>query len=333
MVNIKEKEKTEIFITRLTDENIDNFIPLISDYMRGSLDLDGYYGLGAIIETSEGFIPVGTLVFELASVAAADGYESMMKLCWIYVDENNRREGVGTELMEQFLSIADDAGKNIRVVDVPLASEYDQVISFMEACGFQFILADESEFDLSSDMVGEWKNKIKKYDDIKVMPLSDIPTAMFKEYMEYFDGDLDFASKDVDTYDPEKSFGIVEGKELYGALLTFKRTDVDYDLVLAHAFGEYGQEGIDALFYCLSEAIGNEPEAILHIDIMDDIVFSMMEKVDPTIQIRPVRRGIRIEGFEFVQDEEDVNEELEFLDEADVEEDDELPEDESDDDE
>ncbi|MCR5102477.1 MAG: GNAT family N-acetyltransferase, partial [Butyrivibrio sp.] len=178
------KEKTEIYITKIDDDNKENFNALMSDYTYGCLDLYGYHGIGALIETTDGFLPVGVLIFSQEMFTIEDDTdEPFLNITWLYVDEQYRKTGIADKLILKFFQVAEAVSIDTRMVDIPLASQFDELVGVFEKWNFKFILADNPFIVFTKDNIAAWKNIKNPSKDLPVIDLEKLPAEKFKEYI------------------------------------------------------------------------------------------------------------------------------------------------------
>ncbi len=103
------------------------------------------YGIGIAVQDGELYTPAGVIIFSLDMTNDREDISSIVELNWLYVSEKYRHMGVGKRLIELFSGIIIDADMDCVVCDVPLNSDYDELVSYLENWGFFFRLTEKNE--------------------------------------------------------------------------------------------------------------------------------------------------------------------------------------------
>ncbi|MCR5748361.1 MAG: GNAT family N-acetyltransferase [Lachnospiraceae bacterium] len=116
----------------------------------------GSYGFGVTIMEDDEPVPAGALIFSIDMTNTDEDIASLIELNWIYVDEKYRNMGVGTRLINVFSNIISNAEMNCVVCDVPLDSEYDYLVEYLENWGFFFQLIEKNEYYITWDDISDY---------------------------------------------------------------------------------------------------------------------------------------------------------------------------------
>ncbi len=103
-----------ITMTEVTEENISAFRELVPDGILPEGILEGRHAIGALTGKRGTFMPVGLIIFSIGY----SGYEKSLKsppsisLLWLFVSENERKNGVGSALLKQLFYMAESSHVN-----------------------------------------------------------------------------------------------------------------------------------------------------------------------------------------------------------------------------
>ena len=191
--------KEYIKIVDISENTRGKFMPLIPEEKRQLLDRVGCFALGAVFDNKRQAIPVGVIIFSVESLRPVDDdYLCDIRLHWIYVSEMHRNLGIGSSLYQVFLSSV-PAPARVTVM-CPVSDTYDDICSFLMACGFEFRLEELFEVTLSVlEIVSNSRLASLPKETVGVVPLRDIDTGSWYGLSEYLMSQgLSAAKRDYD---------------------------------------------------------------------------------------------------------------------------------------
>jgi GNAT superfamily N-acetyltransferase len=140
-----EQSQLSFEIFDLSKDDKCRFDHLMSKKALSVMERVAAYGIGITVTEDKGLVPAGTIVFSLDMTDAPEEMPAVMELHWLYVDEEYRKKGVATRLMEIFAEIINSSEVGSIICDVPLNSDYDELTAFLEGWGFEFYLTEKNE--------------------------------------------------------------------------------------------------------------------------------------------------------------------------------------------
>ena len=168
----------KILFINVTEERIANFYSLISPDTAEAIAMPETYAIGALLPAEEDesvFRPVGIVVFDL--------FPDEVQIKWLCVDEDERRNGIGSQLIAQVAAAV--AGSDIPVLkcDMPTELAKEGVSDFFDARGFRKIETFGNLFEGTAGSLLSMASPLEdKNDNIK--KLSDLTPEMIETKIE-----------------------------------------------------------------------------------------------------------------------------------------------------
>lgn len=148
------------FTLSITEENLNYFTSVLSPDTAEDVKVGKLNALGAMRSGKKGVYGVGALAYYLEKDAT--GKELILRIKWLYVDEDYREREVAGSLLSEVMYLAKKYDAAAITADISLSSEWSEVICFwLDKWHFQFTtgIAPENVFDipggLSPDVIDE----------------------------------------------------------------------------------------------------------------------------------------------------------------------------------
>lgn len=274
---------------------------MIEAQMLYPLEYPGRVCLGAA-KQEERMVPTGILTFDVSQGVGELEDFVVANLTWLYVEEEYRKQGVATELMEAFYQIINDTMSETELIpivcDLPFPEEYDLLCAFLEEWGFEFRLTDRyairgplKHFLENEELLEKKKSKqVKAFDELSKKEWEELRYLLEEspENLEYVEDSALYEEKMSCVYKKNDQIaGVflirkVDGTMLIPELLTIfdskdsKGVRCMISYAMQSALERYSDE-IEVLINCKTKASAN-------------IIAYMYEEADPVL----VRRGLNI---------------------------------------
>ena len=274
------KGETHHMIIRVTEKELEGFLPLIPADMQEPVRDEEWFCLGALFEAEGGdgeSIPAGVIIFSPEEGIAGDGEASvLLQIKWLFVAGQYRRKGIANDLMQELSDVLSDNPAEGIICDIPFDSGYDLLEAFFVSWGFDFEVIDKAEMVITKE---DFKRKIESMDKEErisaseaftkpdgVHSIMDIPQELFAEAVqkakasESF-GYYDLISEDREDYAGDVSFVTIRDDKV-SSLILFERLNGGnlHVVMLAGLSQKDTKEIFDLLHYAAGYYYLNYPE-------------------------------------------------------------------------
>ncbi len=277
-------ERKKDMVIWVKDNEMDAFLPLVPDEMKGKVKSGEWFCLGGLAEpketavkTAEEKSAAGVLLFSPEEgISFGEDRVSMIELHWLYVSERYRQEGIANELMQELSDILEDNPAEGIICDIPLGSEYDLIEDFFSSWGFSFEVTEYNEMtitkeDCRREISPENKEEAlrlasgpaRNIDLISVSELSkeDFKKSIQKMKEEERSGYYDRLSENRDDYAGDMSYAVIHGDDVSSMALFERLADGNLHMVLLETLSKRGaKELLTLLRYCAGYYYLNYPE-------------------------------------------------------------------------
>ncbi len=206
-----------MMITRITQQNMDAFAPLIPQELLSEVADPAHFALGAV---RTGYA-VGILLYELI-----EGEEEIpyVQLKWIYTAQSFRNQGVANALMECFYTILNESGITNLMCEIPALPDDDLLCAFLRAWGFSFSWQKKYELTLTLEELLDYAFFEEQIDLRAVRPLSVLSRTQINRKLEQLSATNERAKQLLkpggwDLIDAGISCGTEENGEIRGLFL------------------------------------------------------------------------------------------------------------------
>ncbi len=297
MDNSLENGTAEMFVFDLSLDVEGKFNHLLSQKAISVLKREGSHGIGALVKDDDGMLPVGTLVFLPDMLEDEDGRKSVAELNWLYVDEEYRNMGVGRLLMETFAKVVNNTGIHGVICDVPLDSEYDELVTYLADWGFIFSPMDKNEFVLDWDDIQYHPILGKRAKTPHVTSLGSLPKGMLETSLRMLQI-KEWSELSVDEFDPKMSGIYFDGNTAEGIFLIRKDPDNMYELLLLKVRDDLEKKAEiikELLFHAKNMIPDDEKEDLsIYVIIRSLKGAELWDALFPEEEPALVRRGVNI---------------------------------------
>ncbi|MCR5012238.1 MAG: hypothetical protein K6A72_07845 [Lachnospiraceae bacterium] len=173
------------FTLSITEENLNYFTSVLSPDTAEDVKVGKLNALGAMRSGEKGVFGAGALAYYLEKDAT--GKELILRIKWLYVDEDYREREIAGSLLSEVLYLAKKYGAAAVTADISISSEWSEVICFwLDKWHFQFTtgLAPENVFDIPgglSPKVIEKMPQTGSYEAVKDKDFVNIYTRYLKK--------------------------------------------------------------------------------------------------------------------------------------------------------
>ncbi|MDO4531732.1 MAG: hypothetical protein Q4C06_07110 [Bacillota bacterium] len=289
-----------MLITTIDQSNRAVFENMIETEIAASLDMQGYYAMGAIREDEKGKTAAGVLVFEITE--GFDGTENIIgaNLKWLYVAEESRQKGAADALMEELLRVLEEAEVEFLRCDLPMGEEYNLLCAYLEAWGMHFKHLDSYECSVSLKEI--MKNPFfKQKTQRKVISLREFqPNALIKSIDQFQKVNLiqENLEEALSGCDMDVSCGIWEKDSIKGVLLAYKRGENELELLAIRSLKGSAEQVISLLLYAAEQAVEKySDELMIRIKCRTIAAGELIAYFLPDVQPLMVRRGALLLGM------------------------------------
>ena len=303
-------------VTGIDDTNVDDFFDLIPGDLLEEIYVGRAYGVGVFRTAGNDTKPAGAAVYHFIELPEEEESGPVIDVVWFYVDEDNREDQVGDQMLGELIALLSEAGGSSLIMSVPADEEYlDAYMTLFSEWRFSVATGIDRDFLISlSDITDttvfdKYKSaktlsdlELEKRDRVIRTGLSEMP-----ELLDFYDEIWD------DYYDYELSFYTGPSTEPTGLLLTHVRPsgkieveycEGDYERLYASAIkSAYVKFGDEGMFSAVAfdekeeeflESLVSEQKGVLTVDGVlippeDDVrdediarIFSAIESAEPT---------------------------------------------------
>ena len=173
------------FTVSITEENMKFFNSVLSPDTAEDVKVGKLNALGAMRSGKKGVYGAGALAYCLEKDAT--GKEMILRIKWLYVDEDFRERDIAGSLLSELMYLAKKYGAAAISIDVSISSEWSEVLCFwLDKWHFQFTtgVAPENVFDipggLSPDVI-EKMPQTGSYEKVKEKDFVNIYTRYLRK--------------------------------------------------------------------------------------------------------------------------------------------------------
>lgn len=215
---MKDGNKMISYVTVNVDE-IEYYKNVAPDNKLKNLAAGGHYMIGAVDEDGNS---LGAIGFEVTQEIYEE--KPYINVNWLYIDENHRNKGYGTDLINETKRLSKDSGINDLRAEIPYPDTYNDITRFFQKNGFDFMFTDSYEFTALLSDLDAIAIKSGKVPKLETMPLSKVPLAIYNEsILKLAKGQLgkraDRLVLDKAEYDQDMSMAYVDRGILKGVYL------------------------------------------------------------------------------------------------------------------
>ena len=267
-------------IIRVTEKEIEEFLPLIPADMQEPIRDEEWFCLGALLEPDGGdgeSTPTGVIVFSPEEGIAGDGEaSSVLQIKWLFVAVEYRRKGIANDLMQELSDVLSDNPAEGIICDIPFDSEYDLMEAFFVSWGFDFEVIDNPEMIITKE---DFKRKIESMEKEErisaseaftkpdgVHSVMDITQELFTEAVQKAKaseslGYYDLISEDREDYAGDVSFVTIRDDKVSSLILFERLQGGDLHIVMLAGLSQKDTKEIfDLLHYAAGYYYLNYPE-------------------------------------------------------------------------
>ena len=292
-----------MMITRVTQQNMDAFAPLIPEELLYETADSAHFALGAVMnggESSEkeaadppGYA-VGILLYELIE---DEGEPPYVQLKWIYTAQEFRKQGVADVLMETFYTILNESGISNLMCELPASPDDDLLCAFLRAWGFSFSWRKKYELTLTLEELLDDAFFEEQIDLRAVRPLNVLSRTQINRKLEQLSVTNERAKQLLkpggwDLVDAGISCGTVENGEIRGLFLIRQQLSGMLEPVFLYT-GREQKADIPSMFqFAAIQAYLKYPtDTRMHVVCRSDAVAVLVERMFPDREPLVVRHG------------------------------------------
>lgn len=269
----------------------ENMVPVefISD-----TELERHFVLAAVGENENGQYAAGVICFDIADTLVAGEEILAAELKWLYVAQQFRRQGAAQLLMDQFFTLAANAGISVALCDVPTDGEYLELVDYLENWGFEFSLDTRYEVRTSLERL-KLVSPLWRTPSQHTLPLSALSHRMFKTAAEAIDA-LPYTSLDLEqkitACDRDISCVYIKDKKLFGCGIAYAPCSNIIEICFLRAFDRDNSKIGDMMcFMAAAAAKKYGPETEICYDCYTAHAIEFTDRYLPEIQPPLVYRG------------------------------------------
>lgn len=243
-------------VTSIVGQNKELFQNLAPQYILEGMKEDYRFGIGLLDVNEESQSPqaAGILIFDMLDGTNEENDDLMTSVIqWFYIAETYRKQGAADQLMQEYLSVLTKAGLRYVMCDLPLASEYDQLCSYLQTWHFTFGLTDQYELILSLKELLQGV-KLPQFSENSVVSLGETPVSTFREYIAKQAGGNSYLSAEPADYDRKVSCCYLEKGKITSALLVKKITDNYVEICSLEMIGDRRERLTQLMAHAKKEA-------------------------------------------------------------------------------
>lgn len=277
-------------ITRVTQQNMDAFAPLIPEELLSEVADPAYFTLGAV---RTGYA-VGVLLYELI-----EGEEEMpyVQLKWIYTAPNFRDQGVADALMESLYTILNESGITDLMCELPALPDDDLLCAFLRAWGFSFSWQKKFELTMTLEELLEYAFFEEQIDLRAVRPLSVLSRSQINRKLEQLSAVNERAKQLLkpggwDLIDAGISCGTEENGEIRGLFLLKQQLSGMLEPVFLYVGREQKADIASMFQFAAIQAYLKYPtNTSVHVVCRSDAAAVLVERMFPDREPLVVRHG------------------------------------------
>lgn len=279
-----------MIITRITQQNMDAFAPLIPEELLYEVADPAHFALGAVWT---GYA-VGVLLYELI-----EGEEEMpyVQLKWLYTAQDFRKQGVANALMECFYTILNEAGIKNLMCEIPASPDDDILCAFLRAWDFSFSWRKKYELTLTLEELLEYAFFEEQIDLRAVRPLSVLSRAQINRKLELLSATNERAKQLLkpggwDLIDAGISCGTEENGEIRGLFLLKQQLSGMLEPVFLYVGREQKADIASMFQFAAIQAYLKYPtNTSVHVVCRSDAAAVLVERMFPDREPLVVRHG------------------------------------------
>lgn len=196
----RDQTGIDMEITKITDENIEFFLPLLPE----SMDRERYSLLGLIGDDGEA-----------VAVMALSGTSAMIEIEWLYVDPDQRRRGIGSEFLRLLF---ESLSGEVEAICVSYPKDAEGADEFFYSNGFFLTEGDavwlvpvKNLMELPDiQKMKKVKEKIPDIEAVTLKKMSGVMRKQFDRFVMEEIGDCEL----LDSCDPTLSIGILDTEKM-----------------------------------------------------------------------------------------------------------------------
>ena len=230
---------SDMNFVKLNDENYEYFKKLIPEQILMRTGGKGSYVIGMVSDKGK---LLGAAWYTLELQLQEEKPQFLIR--WFTVADKQRKKGYGRQLLEQILSMVEDAGDYYLSVRVPL--EHEEVSEFFRHMGFYFIVTQENEINVKLSEVNAVMLKNPEARKYATCTLDEVPDDVYSEKVwkiaqEQMNEKADKMQLSRENYDGFYSRACVIDGRLQGVFLLRKRSDECFEAGYLLCGGKYMQ--------------------------------------------------------------------------------------------
>ena len=173
------------FTVSITEENMNYFKTVLSPDTAEDVKVGKLNALGAMRSGKKGVYGAGALAYCLEKDAT--GKELVIRIKWLYVDEDYREKEIAGSLLSELMYLAKKYGVSAISFDISISSEWSEVICFwLDKWHFLFTtgIAPENVFDIPGGLNPDVIDKMPEtgsYEDVKDKDFVNIYTRYLRK--------------------------------------------------------------------------------------------------------------------------------------------------------
>lgn len=221
---------TKIIFINVTEERIAYFNSLLSPDTAEATTMPETYAIGALLPTEEDgnvYRPAGIVVFDLFR-EVGERSPSAVRIKWLYVEPDERRNGIGSRLTGQAAAAVAGTGIPKLRCDMPPELAKEGLSDFFDARGFRKTETYGNCFEGTVGSLLSMASPVKEKND-NIIKLSDLPDGTIKTEIErIFRGSGIpnaewLLSKGADWFDMDVSHAVLSNSRIVMLFLVHKR--------------------------------------------------------------------------------------------------------------
>ena len=287
-----------MIITRVTQQNMDAFAPLIPQELLYELEDLAHFALGAVknadassaeehedqLEEAQPGYAAGILLYELI-----EGEEEIpyVQLKWLYTAQDFLEQGVANALMASFYEILNKVGITNLICEIPVSPDDDFLCAFLRAWGFSFSWRKKYELTLTLEELLEYAFFEEQIDLRAVRPLNVLSRAQINRKLEQLSATNERAKQLLkhggwNLLDAGISCGTEENGEIRGLFLIKQQLSGMLEPVFLYAEREQKADIASMFQFAAIQAYLKYPaDTGMHVVCRSDAAAALVERMFP----------------------------------------------------
>ncbi len=198
-----------VLVSSVTAENVELFSALLTKDLQEEIRMGKYKAIGAIRCGVDGIYGVGALVYYLDNRPV--DYEPVLRIKWLFVDEEWRSRGVGNFLIGEMVGVMAEYGIEGATVDFSIEGDTTLLGELLNQWFFKFVTGVSPEFiccleDVENiDKLEEEKSGTTVFSDLGEEEALDAIKKNFKDnnyqgYLTKLESEADFYEFDLSCF-------------------------------------------------------------------------------------------------------------------------------------